>query len=237
METWKCPPPTFLGFALVGAFVFVGWSCYRESFPSKKGLLVLLRFSGLALLVLALLQPQVHFKFEKKGESRVFALLDRSESMSISDDGDESRWGKAIQAFSGSSESVLAQLGDDHEIEVLTVGNELKSASVEGLRDEAPQAGGSAIGSAMDELKEKDVSAVLLFSDMAWNEGIDPVGVAGKLGRRGWRSSPCRLESRILPMPPSFRFTFGTGSSPERKSRSRFSCPPRPSWMGCRPIW
>ena len=178
-------PPTFLGFALVGAFVFVGWSCYRESFPSKKGLLVLLRFSGLALLVLALLQPQVHFKFEKKGESRVFALLDRSESMSISDDGDESRWGKAIQAFSGSSESVLAQLGDDHEIEVLTVGNELKSASVEGLRDEVPQAGGSAIGSAMDELKEKDLSAVLLFSDMAWNEGIDPVGVAGKLGRRG----------------------------------------------------
>jgi hypothetical protein len=193
-------PPTFLGFVLIGAFVLVGWSFYRESIPRRKGLLIFLRLSGLVLLVLVLLQPQVDFKFEQIGKSRIFALFDLSESMAIKDDGMESRWSKANDAFSESSESMLKQLGDDHEIEILTFGSEVRPASIESLKEEIPQAEGSAIGLAMEELEEKDLSAVLLFSDMAWNQGSDPVGVAGKLGRRG---------VAVLPVP------IGKSNSPD----------------------
>ena len=178
-------PPTFIAFILVGALVFVIWSPFREAIPSRRVLLVFLRLCGILILLLVLLQPQVNFEFEEKGVSRVYVLLDRSESMTIKDDGQESRWEKAVKAFSGSSDGVLQQIGNDHQLEVMTFGDKINNLNVEDIEEELPGAKSSAIGSALDGMKEKELSAVLLFSDMAWNEGVDPVRVAGELGRRG----------------------------------------------------
>ena len=100
-------PPTFIAFILVGALVFVIWSPFREAIPSRRFFLVFLRLCGILILLLVLLQPQVNFEFEEKGVSRVYVLLDRSESMTIKDDGQESRWEKAVKAFSGSSDGCL----------------------------------------------------------------------------------------------------------------------------------
>ena len=50
-------PPTLLAAILIGGLVFAFWSYRREEVSRYKSLLVGLRFSGLVILLLVLLQP------------------------------------------------------------------------------------------------------------------------------------------------------------------------------------
>ena len=177
-------PPTLLAAILIGGLVFAFWSYRREEVSRYKSLLVGLRFSGLVILLLVLLQPAVYFHHEEEGESRVFAVIDRSQSMKIKDDGETSRWEKAKTSLLEPKEGLLERLGERHEVEILTVGGEVVSSSAKGLAKEFPEAESSAIALSLTSLKEEDATAVVLLSDMIWNAGEDPVNVAGKLGAR-----------------------------------------------------
>ena len=178
-------PPTLLAVILIGALVFAFWSYRREEVSRHRWLLVGLRLLGIAILLLVLLQPAVSLHLEEEGTSRVFAVVDRSQSMKIEDAGESSRWEKATAALVEPSEGLVDKLGDRHEVEILTVGDRVNPGTADSLGEELPEAGSSAIGLSLDSLKEEDATAVVLFSDMAWNAGDDPVNVAGKLGNRG----------------------------------------------------
>ena len=177
--------PTLLAVLLVGGLVFAFWSYRREEVSRYKSLLVGLRFSGLIILLLVLLQPAVHFYHEDEGVSRVFAVVDRSQSMKIEDDGETSRWEQAKTALLHPTEGLLGKLGDRHTVEILTIGDEVVPSTAQNLAEENPEAETSAVALSLDSLKEEDATAVVLLSDMIWNAGNDPVNVAGKLGDRG----------------------------------------------------
>ena len=112
---------------------FAFWSYRREEVSRYKSLLVGLRFSGLVILLLVLLQPAVYFHHEEE-ESRVFAVIDRSQSMKIKDDGETSRWEKAKTSLLEPKEGLLERLSERHEVEILTVGREVVSSSAKGSR-------------------------------------------------------------------------------------------------------
>ncbi len=179
-------PSTLLAFILIAALVFAVWSYRREQVSKFRGLLMTLRLLGVIILLLLLLQPSLSLQHEEKGESRVYAVLDRSQSMSITDhESDKNRWEYATSALVDEVDGIVKKLEADHVVEILTVGDDVTPSSVDDLAGQAPDAKSSAIGLALDELKEKEATAVVLLSDMAWNAGDDPVNVAGRLGNRG----------------------------------------------------
>ena len=117
----------------------------------------------------------------------------------IQDDGETSRWNKAITALTETTKGLLSKLGNRHEVELLTVGDQVNSSTTDTLADELPEAESSAIGLSLDSLREEDLTAVVLLSDMAWNAGDDPVNIAGKLGARGVRVFPVPIGQSNSP--------------------------------------
>ena len=71
-------PPTLLAAILIGALLFAFWSYRRENVSQRKNLLVVLRLSGIFILLIVLLQPSVSLQHEEEGRSRVFIIVDRS---------------------------------------------------------------------------------------------------------------------------------------------------------------
>ena len=192
-------PPTLLAAILIGALFFAFWSYRRENVSQRKNLLVVLRLSGIFILLIVLLQPSVSLQHEEEGRSRVFIIVDRSKSMMIQDDGETSRWNKAITALTETTTGLLSKLGSRHEVELLTVGDQVNSSTTDTLADELPEAESSAIGLSLDSLREEDLTAVVLLSDMAWNAGDDPVNIAAKLGARGVRVFPVPIGQSNSP--------------------------------------
>ena len=178
-------PPTLLAAILIFALVFAFWSYRREGVSRHRHLLVGLRLLGMIILLLVLLQPAVSLYHREEGTSQVFAVVDSSQSMKIKDGTETSRWERAHTALLDPAQGLLKKLLDQHELEILTVGDQVNPSTSESLQNEVPEADSSAIGLSLNSLKEKDATAVVLLSDMAWNTGDDPVNVAKKLGNRG----------------------------------------------------
>ena len=197
---------------LVGVIAFAVASYRFENARRRGKLLTTLRVIGCVLLLVILLQPVLAIEYTTKGDSVVLTVLDRSESMSVSDErrdraardavielvgrdaaaeGGLSRWDVARAAISDEQRGILQQLAGEHAVDAFTVAEEAAVMDREKtLAPDAEAAGSaSALGSALDDLSRRyggeNVAGIVLVSDMAWNVGKDPVSLAKRLGERG----------------------------------------------------
>jgi hypothetical protein len=201
-------PPLILALLLLGILAFAVASYHWEGPSPRRKLLTALRTLLFGTMLVILLQPAVELTYEEAGESVVVALLDESESMSVSGEQYEANEAVAADAVlgggtSGSSRAQLAValLGDeskgiagslsgDHELELFrfagdaTMVYELAQLSGSDAKGDAT-AIGTSLDSVTKQLDNRNVSAVVLLSDMAWNAGKDPSGLSRKLGNRG----------------------------------------------------
>ena len=180
----------WLAALLAVVLVVAVWALYRKTTrtltPAWKTTLITVRSAALLLLFLCLLRPVVTTEQVVPQESYLAVLVDDSQSMSISDLGGEQSRAQAVSSLlygAGALDEALSQTFQvrtfrfDKQTQRVTDPSGLVTAGTASSIDQAlryvdQQLSGLALG------------GVLLFSDGADNEGIDPVESARSFGAR-----------------------------------------------------
>ena len=94
--------------------------------------LVLLRATVIALIVLAMLRPTLIYTQTKKQAATLLVMADQSRSMTVHDSvGDKTRW-NALQAALNDAAPALKKLANDFELKAYTFDVGVHEARIEG---------------------------------------------------------------------------------------------------------
>ncbi len=178
----------------------------------RRRVLLALRATLTALLVVALLRPTVVYTKVKKQTATVAIVVDRSKSMQVTDmAGSRSRW-QAVEAALDAARDTLLSMGDQFQLEYYALDKELAPLEVDGSLpwlEEEPLGTQSALGTGLDQLLKRvsgrRVAAVLLLSDGAQRaqagNDLPPQTPARQMADLGY---------------PLYAFTFGQAKGPEQ---------------------
>lgn len=177
---------TMLG-VLVGAVALTGLFYYRAFGTLKpRQWLILFALRSLAILIVVLLLFRPVFSYHKDEEQKpsVLFLLDRSSSMSISDNA------TGVTRFNLAREQVESwweKLKSDFNLRVIAFADRAEPLeTIEQARILQPDGQSTSLSRALEAagnaLPRREVEAVILLSDGVHNSAADPLEVAGKIG-------------------------------------------------------
>ena len=214
----------------------IGFSIYlyrSESWLSRNRRLIMggcYLLAGL-LIVLILLEPALKMQSERPQQRNLLVLLDVSQSMNITDQGealdnlkeqqspennDSIEGGLATNASrlahaKNAIKDINHKLGDKYAVKYYSIGDRLEPFSVEGnnsksLQAKTADANTSKIGSGIEEAVARhigqSVAGVVVLSDFAWIEGSDPSEVAREMKGKGVTLYPVSFG---MPSPPDVK--------------------------------
>ncbi|MDA3960033.1 MAG: hypothetical protein PF961_04515 [Planctomycetota bacterium] len=220
-------PSSVLFAGLLGAAAFSAWSYWRHRQQGTVycTVMAILRTLGIVTILLMLFQPVLRLEYSSRSADRVLILVDKSQSMGIEDPrdkpedrayldkvmpegtaGNATRMALAQAALTNEEVGLLTTLAEDHELSMFSFGGEtgaLPDAEAETIKgiaaDDAHTGLGSALGYLLERFSGQAVAGVVILSDLAWNSGSDPVGMAERLGHRSIPVFPVGIG---LPNPP-----------------------------------
>lgn len=181
---------------LLAGLLFVGPN--REKAGGlRRAMLVLLRATVIALIVLAMLRPTLIYTQTKKQAATLLVMADQSRSMTVHDSvGDKTRW-NALQAALTDAAPALKKLANDFELKAYTFDAGVHEAKVEGGKIELPQkpdgnqtAIGASLKKVLDNEAGKRLLGVVLLSDGAQRayapNDLPPQTAAARLKHLGY---------------------------------------------------
>lgn len=172
---------------LAGALALTGLFYYRAYGSLKAGqwqLLLALRGVAILIVVLLLFRPVFSYHKDEEHKPSVLFLLDRSSSMSISDNA------TGVTRFNLAREQVESwweKLKDDFSLQIVAFAERAQPLeTIEQVRLLQPDGKSTSLSRALEAaaaaLPRQDVEAVILLSDGVHNSAADPLEVAGKVG-------------------------------------------------------
>lgn len=161
------------------AAIGLAWAAYARVGPlltrSRRILLIGLRAAALTLIVAALLRPVAVLPSPDPARRVVPVLVDVSRSMGVADGDDDSRLARA-RALVG---EISNTLGPSDRIELLSFGDEVARATLDGLMPSARRSHlHLAVEEAVERFRHEDLAGVIVLSD-----GGDTSGRALEPGR------------------------------------------------------
>lgn len=170
LDIWK----VMLGFLLILFSFFI----YRRSFPplgpGRRFTLAALRGGAFALLVLFMLDPALILISPEKVEPFILALVDISKSMSVADNGDESRLMRALSGAEALESSLRKYRGVDFRAIPFSNGLHLEIFDMDDI-SEAVGDGTDIAGSLLEAetmFRNRNLRAVVLFTDGRITRGM-----------------------------------------------------------------
>ncbi len=175
---------------VVGLTIWPYWRRLVESNDRRKYGVIILRFIAVLCALLAMLRPSVLLMEKAKQKVSVVFLLDRSTSMTIQDEvNNSSRWDRGRDVLAR-GEEVLSSMVEDITVKIYQFDRELISGGppTEGEGSE-PIGQQTAIGANLLEPLRLEsgapIASMILISDGAQNQGTAPTAVAQELRARG----------------------------------------------------
>lgn len=180
--------------------------------PGRWATLIGLRLIVVLLTLFAMLRPTLVYTKVEPIRASLVLLVDGSKSMQVEDSmGDASRWA-AMRLLLDSAADDLAKLAKTWDVKAYQFDVDVRKLNVEGGRLQlaaTPQGEQTALGAAIDEALERELSgrvlAVLLLSDGA-QRAVAPRDLPPQIAAR-------RLAADSIPL---YTFTFGKSGGTER---------------------
>jgi len=175
-------PIWLLVLGLLGAAV-IAVSAYdlRTLSPIRRWTLVTLRGAVYGLAVLLLLEPAIDLKHVTTVKNDVAVLVDTSRTMSLKTEEDATRSDRVTSALD-QIDAIKDRLSDDHNLHFFHFDSELRSSSLSGLKQAAPDGDATDLTGALRNVAEKfatgDLGGLVLLSD-----GIDTSAIGKRVGR------------------------------------------------------
>jgi uncharacterized membrane protein len=174
--------------------------------------LIGLRFAVVLLTLLAMLRPTLVYTREEPQKASLVLLVDSSRSMQVTDSlGDKSRWAAMKMLLDAASRN-LAKLDATWDVKAYAFDSQARKLEVREGRlelDEAPEGEQSAIGAAINDALDREMSgrvlAMLLMSDGA-QRAVPPQDMPPQIASR-------RLAAEHVPL---YTFTFGKPGGSDR---------------------
>ncbi len=201
MTYWTAQPVfrSYLAVALLAlALLLVWWfiPTFRKLTPSRRRILLALRLSIIALVVLALLRPTRVSTTSRPQRPVLLVLLDQSRSMELPNVSvGQTRW-QAQRELMTRVESQLQRLIQRMDVKVYTYDAELRSVDVGDQKIELPVSAtgkltdiGESLAEAVRRELGKRLAAVILMGDgtqTAFDPANDPYAAARDLGAAGY---------------------------------------------------
>lgn len=167
------------------AIVFSFWS-YKETIPPvtplKKNLLAFLRSVSLILVLFIMFEPLLDLTYQKEEPPAVAVLIDRSESMSITDSsGNRASWIKNVMHG-----EVLKKLSASCRVEYFGFSDVLEPLEPEQIDSLSFSGAQTDITTSLESLKKKmlgkNFAATILLTDGQYNLGVNPASYASVYG-------------------------------------------------------
>lgn len=178
-------------FVLLAVGLVAGvWALYRKTTralpPPWKALLVSTRSAVLIILLFCLLRPVVIVEEVVPQQTYIAVVIDDSQSMSVRDlAGSQSR-DEAVKEMLYGSSGLIASLGESFQVRTFRF--DKRTSRVIESSELAAQGTASSIDQALEyvdnQLSGLALGGILLISDGADNEGVDPVPRAQEFGAR-----------------------------------------------------
>lgn len=175
-------------FAVLAGAILVTAAFYYRAFgmlrPGQWQLLLVLRSVAIALVVLLLFRPAFTYHKDLKEKPGIVFLVDRSKSMSISDDvSGATRFQLARQQV----EKWWTRLKDDFELVLVEFSERASSLEgIERLASSTPDGAATSISRALvvahDKVPHRANGAAILLSDGLHNSARSPLELASKMG-------------------------------------------------------
>jgi hypothetical protein len=170
---------------LVPILVALAWLFYRRTNPPVsrrlRRFLFGLRAAVLCLLALLLFEPVLTFTSTVTEKPTVALLVDRSQSMSLTD----SQGSRQKQLGALLANSILDSLTQHSRLKIFAFADDLTDFDLASVDSLALTGQGTDIGSALEQLEKKfeseELSALILLSDGANNLGKDPLSATKRM--------------------------------------------------------
>ena len=174
------------------AIAYVVFAMYRRESAAKKsrrGTLAMLRFAGLALLLIVILRPVLRMQKQDTGSGSVAVAIDVSKSMSLdASSKGGSRFERAREAISGHN-GILEKLKAAGDIKLFVFGNSLHPVSADELKTLTPSDENTRLAAAIKEMAQSaratPFDAIVLLTDGAETTTADPATMARYAASRG----------------------------------------------------
>jgi hypothetical protein len=183
------PWPILVG-AAFGVLILTLWAYARKLRGSQgawRWIALSLRLLALVLCLLAALRPSVVLQEKKRQAATLVFLLDSSTSMQLSDEvRNQTRWAVGKQALKQAVETAKS-LGPNLETSVFRFDAKLAEAKPEDSDSAPPEGHETNLGTALLEAEKrvsqsnKRIARMVIFSDFASNNGINPLAAARQL--------------------------------------------------------
>jgi hypothetical protein len=181
--------------ALIAGFALSIWTYRRtvpRTSPRRRRILITFRAIGMALILFVLFQPVLTLTNSSTLSPHIALVLDNSKSMRLPQSGNDSSAGKNRRS------AMFANISQVIPKNILTNSSRLNSyifseqtnslggtppASFDSVKADASATDISSVFSfVQDEQKIKNIGAIILYSDGAYNVGSNPIYAAEKLG-------------------------------------------------------
>lgn len=188
------PWPSLIG--IIGSVTFLTLWAYRRRLHGTSGawrwVALSLRLLAILLCLMAALRPSVALKEKQKQQASIVFLVDRSTSMTISDEvNGRSRWSVAAETIEHARESA-AKLGPNYDAKFYAFDSAVAEPKESELSAKAePKGKTSAVGSAMlavykrNENSGRKLARIVMLSDFASNAGINAMTAAREMKAKG----------------------------------------------------
>jgi uncharacterized membrane protein len=183
------PWPALVAAALA-VLVLTLWAYARKLRGSEGGwrwIALGLRLLALLLCLLAALRPSVILQEKKRQAASLVFLIDSSTSMLLSDElRGQSRWAVARQALEQAL-AVAKSLGPNVEVKTYRFDSNLSEPKLDQNPVPDPEGRETQLGTAMQEAEKREeqehkrISRMVILSDFASNNGVNPLQAANRL--------------------------------------------------------
>ncbi|MCK4590746.1 MAG: hypothetical protein KAT86_03255 [Candidatus Latescibacteria bacterium] len=175
----------FIPLLLLPILVALAWFFYRRTNPPisrrLRRFLFALRAAALCLLTFLLFEPMLTFTSTVTEKPTVALLVDRSQSMSLTD----SQGNRQKQLVALLASSTLDSLAQCSRLKIFAFADDFTDFDLVSTDSLFLTGQGTDIGSALEELERKfepeELSGLILLSDGANNLGKDPLSVAKRM--------------------------------------------------------
>ncbi len=188
------PWPILIG--IIGSVTFLTLWAYRRRLHGTSGawrwVALSLRLLAILLCLLAALRPSVALKEKQKQQGTIVFLVDRSTSMTVSDEvNNRSRWSVAAETIERAREEAR-KLGPNIDSRIYAFDSAVAEPKENELtaKDE-PKGKTSAVGAAMLEVYKRNensgrkLTRIVMISDYANNSGVNPLTAARQMKQKG----------------------------------------------------
>lgn len=183
-------PLWIAAFALIIAAVIITISYRRTDKPLSRrmgAVLTGLRIASVGLVLICLIEPTILTKEETYRKSNLLLLMDDSQSMSMTDAGDNLARIEAVKkAFKEDGNGPIKALEDKFNVQTYLFSSDSTRVTKASDPDLTAQGAltdiGKAILKAADEWRGQSNSGIILVTDGGNNSGENPLEIAGQIG-------------------------------------------------------